>query len=480
MSSQPSLRDLYTDPNTAWTFIPSPDNPAGVSNATSSAAGTGAGQAYEWKSSIDSSRSIFDLYPSQDVEGVDMSQLLTSYAATAFLQYTSTAIAMPWEVGRLLLQVQWVPRDAGDAELMGDAASDDDEASSESSGEDDSYFADPTSGEPVRVPRLADEQGYVMRRSVLEEGTRPEYIIPVGSADGVWGMIKRIGRFRGEGWFALWKGLLTFCVNDALFASIQPMIENVFRSVLLPDANVFQQTPLYIPVASHILTGLILSPLDLVRTRLIIQSHIPRYRTYTGPLDALSQILQFEGGIKGIYLHPHLLYPALIDHTLRPLVSLALPGLLAGYLGSHISPDTHPFAWGVAEFSGNCAGLLITLPFETVRRRLQVQVRGSAKPVRACVETRPAPYNGVVDTLWHILTEERSDLPLKTKRVRRGSKASKGKQVAPEEDDDSWFRNTGLGQLYRGLGMRLGASAIVFLLAVVSGGEEKDSGWAEL
>lgn len=78
---------------------------------------------------------------------------------------------------------------------------------SDSSEEDDSYFADPTSGEPVPVPRLADEQGYVIRRSVLEEGTRPEYIIPVGSADGVWGMIKRVGRFRGEGWFALWKGI---------------------------------------------------------------------------------------------------------------------------------------------------------------------------------------------------------------------------------------------------------------------------------
>jgi hypothetical protein len=43
---------------------------------------------------------------------------------------------------------------------------------------------------------------------VLEEGTRPEYIIPVGSADGVWGMMKRVGRFRSEGWLALWKGAL--------------------------------------------------------------------------------------------------------------------------------------------------------------------------------------------------------------------------------------------------------------------------------
>lgn len=276
-------------------------------------------------------------------------------------------------------------------------------------------------------------------------------------------------------------GLLTFCINDALFSTIQPLIENFFQTLLFPNATPFQQPPLLLPIASHLLTGLILSPLDLVRTRLIIQSFIPRYRTYSGPLDAFSQILRYEGGLKGIYLHPHLLYPTLIDHTLRPLVSLAFPGLLAGYLGSHISADTHPLAWGFAEFAGNCAGLLITLPMETVRRRLQAQVRGSAKPVKACVEMRPAPYNGIVDTIWHILTEERSDLPLKVKRVRRGSKASKGKQEAQEDrEEEGWFRNTGLGQLYRGLGMRLGASAIVFLLAIVSGGEEKDSGWAEL
>jgi mitochondrial fusion and transport protein UGO1 len=129
--------------------------------------------------------------------------------------------------------------------------------------------------------------------------------------------------------------------------------------------------------------------------------------------------------------------------------------------------------------------LLITLPFETVRRRLQAQVRGSAKPVKACVELRPAAYNGVVDTLWHILTEERSDLPIhiRGKRARGGSKSSKGKQDKEKREDDedqSWFRNTGLGQLYRGLGMRLGASVIVFVLAIVSSGEEKDSGWAEM
>jgi mitochondrial fusion and transport protein UGO1 len=80
---------------------------------------------------------------------------------------------------------------------------------SDSSNDHDSYFADPSSSTPRRrSSRLTDDKGYVIRRSVLDEEARPEYIIPVGSADGVWGMIKRIGRFRGEGWLALWKGYI--------------------------------------------------------------------------------------------------------------------------------------------------------------------------------------------------------------------------------------------------------------------------------
>lgn len=37
--------------------------------------------------------------------------LLKALIASAFLQYTTTAIAMPWEVGKVMLQVQWIPKD---------------------------------------------------------------------------------------------------------------------------------------------------------------------------------------------------------------------------------------------------------------------------------------------------------------------------------------------------------------------------------
>jgi len=299
-------------------------------------------------------------------------------------------------------------------------------------------------------------------------------------------MIRRLISFHGEGWLSLWKGLLTSCIHDVAFATVQPHFDSVLHTLLLSSQGGFYRPSLLVPVASHILTGFLLSPLDLVRTRLIAQSLMPRYRTYRGPIHALSKILANEGGLRGIYLHPHLLIPTILETGLRSLMHVALPTVIAPrlWLGPHVAADTHPVAWAFAEVLAGCASLLVTLPIETVRRRLQVQTRGTEKPLRTCVETRPVPYNGVVDALWHILTEERSDLPIKRPRRQRTAeekrRGEEGEVESTKEGGESWLRRTGVGQLYRGLGMRLAASVIVFLLAVVGGGEEVDGGWAEL
>jgi fusion and transport protein UGO1 len=115
MSTPASLRDLYIDPSTAWAFLPPPST---ISPAAKIAEPTPLGPSYQW-STRPSHNSIFDLSPSLDLRapsGVNATNLLKTLVASAVLQYTSTAIAMPWEVGKLLLQVQWVPRDAGEPE----------------------------------------------------------------------------------------------------------------------------------------------------------------------------------------------------------------------------------------------------------------------------------------------------------------------------------------------------------------------------
>lgn len=107
MSAPASLRDLYIDPSSAWAFLP-PKVPEP----------TPTGPSYQW-STRPSHNSIFDLSPSLDLSepsNIDVANLFKALVASAFLQYTSTAIAMPWEVGKLLLQVQWVPRNAVEPE----------------------------------------------------------------------------------------------------------------------------------------------------------------------------------------------------------------------------------------------------------------------------------------------------------------------------------------------------------------------------
>jgi len=116
MSSPSSLRDLYIDPAQTWAFSP----PAHPPNATVTPPTAPVAQSYQW-STRPSHNSIFDLSPSLDLSeptGVNAAQLFKAFVASAVLQYTSNAIAMPWEVGKLLLQVQWVPRDAGEPEPL--------------------------------------------------------------------------------------------------------------------------------------------------------------------------------------------------------------------------------------------------------------------------------------------------------------------------------------------------------------------------
>jgi mitochondrial fusion and transport protein UGO1 len=114
MTPPPSLRDLYVDPAAAWAFnVPAAPAPSPV-------AAPAPEPSYQW-SARPTPNSIFDLSPSLDFgepSTIDPGELAKTIVASAILQYASTAIANPWEVGKLLLQVQWVPRDAGEPEVM--------------------------------------------------------------------------------------------------------------------------------------------------------------------------------------------------------------------------------------------------------------------------------------------------------------------------------------------------------------------------
>ena len=224
-----------------------------------------------------------------------------------------------------------------------------------------------------------DESGYVMRRSMFDEGTRPEFVMPVVFTGGVWEMIRAVARGR-EGWFGLWKGSFTTFVLDLCAQTIQPGLYS-FLALFVPGSKSSLPLPytpqpyrtLSVLFLSHLLTGIAVSPIDLVRTRLVAQSTLPRHRKYRGPLDALQQILEQEGGWKTTYFHPQLLIPTILDFTFRPFLSLATPLFIDHYL--RVDPNSSPVLYALWELVVSTIGLCITLPLETVRRRLQVQAR---------------------------------------------------------------------------------------------------------
>ena len=108
-----SLRELYTTPSDAWSFVPpsfSQDN--GNSSHPPVPGSSSSGQ---WTTRT-APNPLFDLSSSLsgDDSGLDITSLAKELALAALLQYTTSAIAQPWEVARTLLQVQWVPRDPND------------------------------------------------------------------------------------------------------------------------------------------------------------------------------------------------------------------------------------------------------------------------------------------------------------------------------------------------------------------------------
>ena len=111
MSNPSSLRDLYGTNTPTWSFTP-PSIQTGPPSRPPPPSQTSSIPSYTF-TSRPVQNSIFELSPAlAEPGGLDLGLLLKTLIASAVLGYTTTAIAMPWEVGKCLLQVQWVPRDA--------------------------------------------------------------------------------------------------------------------------------------------------------------------------------------------------------------------------------------------------------------------------------------------------------------------------------------------------------------------------------
>lgn len=106
MSSPTSLRDLYAPPPAAWAFNAPPTNATEAVSVV-----TPPSTSYQWSTRQSGSSLLGMTGKLPDDEGLDVKALIVGLFTSALLQYATTAVAVPWEVSKTLLQVQWIPRD---------------------------------------------------------------------------------------------------------------------------------------------------------------------------------------------------------------------------------------------------------------------------------------------------------------------------------------------------------------------------------
>ncbi|KAG0199293.1 hypothetical protein BGX28_007422 [Mortierella sp. GBA30] len=326
--------------------------------------------------------------------------------------------------------------------------------------------------------------GHVFRSSVYDEETRPHYqMAPIEG--GVWKAVTDLANHPTEGWMSLWKGQYTNWIYEMLHLFAQPTLEATLNDTFdlyddtIPLVHLDHVGPnIATMVTSHLVVGFVLSPLELVRTRLIVQTANPLQRKYSGMLNCFSTIIQ-EEGVSALWGGVNL-FPTLIYHTLTPLLRNSIPLIIDRVF--NLSAADSPFLYSLAELGLNTIELLIRLPIETVRKRLQIQIQnqnqnssttGSVKRYHTVVETRKGRYVGMVDCVYRIIKEEGGH----HKRVSRTVRNPDGSTTTTTVQQRPWYSAWGVRGLYTGLGMHLTTNVCLFAVGAVTNLQDEGDDW---
>ncbi|KAJ1926957.1 hypothetical protein IWQ60_003357 [Tieghemiomyces parasiticus] len=471
------------------------------------------------------------------------------------LRFLTVAMSNPFEVGQTLLQVQHVPdgcaTGAGADDSGGEADRSDSGRSRIPGPEDPGYYeylrSNPPSstggvhpnvggsGRRHRTPRT-DHTGYFTPTvsQLDDDGTRADYNLGILET-GVLGTMRTLYSHPGEGIFSLLKGQFTGWVYEMAQLLTQPTLEGYLNEIFnlyddtIPLVHLEHIWPnLGTLVGSHVITGVLLSPLELMRTRLMIQPALPARRKYAGLLSGLRTVLREEGGLRALYLSGVHLIPTVIFHTMRPLFEHTTALVITRALG--VSAEDAPFTYVLAELAFRTLELVVMLPIDTIRKRLQAQPRytkdftisvtssadtsaspsrsratappalltaasssvaagftssSSFRPFVTSVNLSPVPYTGMLNCAYRIITEEgASPRRLREARERRrqegggdeyqryrsaeGSVATRqrrGRSTANDGPRVTW----GLRGLYQGFGLHFASHTSLFAVGLLGG-----------
>lgn len=418
------------------------------------------------------SSSARDYLPELDIDLKSTTSEAWSHTRSLFdtlaWRYTSVILAQPFDVAKTILQVSLPPYAAtstphksrkgqgtgygSSSRGMGMGGRPDESEESDEGNESDrtddipDYFSAtaPRSRSPrkrKKIPPSEDpSQSPTPRPWNRREQDSEDYRANIKKADSVMHAISAL--YNTSGAVGLWRASNTTFLYSILLRTTDSFIRSLLLAILgLPDLTGPDQgglapglsmsgaagfsgidlsdSPnaigsLIVLGLSSCLTGLLLAPLDLVRTRLIVTpiSHGKR-----GLVSNLKRLPSF--------LAPSDMWlPTALYHSIPNIFSAATPLFLRRQL--RITPELTPSLWSLAAFTTTLTELFIRLPFETIVRRAQVASIKRAEPdVPLIID--PAPYSGVWGTVYGIMYAEGETTTKSANgmlRMRRGQGAS--------------------------------------------------------
>ncbi|KAK3326641.1 mitochondrial carrier domain-containing protein [Apodospora peruviana] len=420
-------------------------------------------------------------------------------------KYTSVLMAQPFEVAKTIMQAR-SQDDLGGLEAAAAAVEQaakqqkqssqkismyDEETTqyddSDSDLDEASYFTSNHPSTPTpsynsrsqrsRHPASSPIQSPQLKRTPSNANPIPPYHLAIRSPNSVLEVIAQL--WNKESAWGVWKGTnATF-----IYGVLQSLLENWSRSLLsalfnVPDIGVrndmdrlidiaspYPWASLFVAAAAAVVSGLVLAPLDLVRTRLVLTS------TSHGVRRTLSALRNLPS-----YFCPSILFVPTVLHSLvHPIFMLSTPLVLRSRF--MIDKELSPVTFSLAKFCSSTVALFVKLPLETVLRRGQAadgKRLGSNDPQKKLETIVPlGKYNGVFGTMYSIVNEEGSHAVTPTaSRSRTNHPANRRHQQGGKTTvtETVYRRGQGLDGLWRGWKVSWWGLVGLWTAGVIGGG----------
>ncbi|KAI9341368.1 mitochondrial carrier domain-containing protein [Obelidium mucronatum] len=347
------------------------------------------------------------------------------------------------------------------------------------------FAAFDTLHETAPLLKNTDAQGYLVRSggNDPDDPTRPPFELSVVGVSTLQAMAK-IVKCESEGVLSLWNGYLISWFHDISHTLlVQPSIEQSLNDLFdirddtIPHQHLDNPLPtLATLIGSHALSGILLSPLELVRTRIMVQTSNPYHRKYKNSIRAISQIIREEGPGAFFYMSRRF-FPTILLKTLQPIFKYGTAFFVQRVLD--LDPESMPLTYQLAELGCQFVELIVLLPLETVVRRLECQVVGrfvssspgqsggdngeesgesgdKSGPFEGMVRCNAIPYTDMFNCASRIILEEGSSYVSASSGSSEGPRHKKNSATKKKKKgtlSGGWF--SPVSGLYRGLKLRM-------------------------